>query len=112
MYRRGCSSLEIIWSKLTTQEKNELVFEKVMKETLGGSADSFNPMENMNDAWGIVMKFGLWHSFKQNYNRSMEVSMGNDLSDGEVVTFCLLVSDELVENFIQQKQLHYKKPFV
>lgn len=87
--------MKIKWNELSTEEKNKLISEKVMKgiEANSQSSSGFNPMEDLNDAWQIVMKFGLWYSFKKTFNNSMQVSMGNDLSEGEVVTFCLLVSD-------------------
>lgn len=92
--------MKIKWNELTAEQKNQVIAEKVMKGTeerkyrdVSDMTGIFNPMEDMNDAWQIVQKFGLWYSFKKNFNRSMEVSMGNDLSEGQVVTFVLIVRD-------------------
>lgn len=49
---------------------------------------------DLNEAWKIVNHFGLWFGFKSKMQyKTMEVSMGNDLSEGEVVTFVFIVRD-------------------
>jgi Phage ABA sandwich domain len=92
--------MKIKWNELSTEKKNQLIAEQVMKgiedrkyRDNSDMTGTYNPMEDLNDAWQIVQKFGLWYSFKKNFNRSMEVSMGNDLSEGQVVTFVLIVRD-------------------
>lgn len=94
--------MKINWQELSTEKKNQVIAEKVMKGTedrkyrdVSDMTGVFNPMEDLNDAWQIVMKFGLWYSYKKKFNRQMEVSMGNDLSEGEVVTFVFCVRDGL-----------------
>lgn len=49
---------------------------------------------DLNEAWKIVTHFGLWFGFQSKMQfKTMEVSMGNDLSEGEVVTFLFIVQD-------------------
>lgn len=51
--------------------------------------------QNIADAWGLVCDFKLWYAYsKKKLNRQhMEWSMANDLSEGEVVSFILIVQD-------------------
>jgi hypothetical protein len=54
---------------------------------------------DLNEAWKIVNQFGLWFGFQSKTQyKSMEVSMGNDLSDGQVVTFLLIVRDGIKQH--------------